>query len=75
MAITMRNTKAEMFAEIMRLQDQLAKSIVAPAPFVINTLGIPRTKPDMPQWQIDRAAQMAAAKAQAMSAGVVVKAL
>ena len=68
MDITMRNTKTEMYNEIMRLQDQLAKSITAPVVPV-------RIKPDMPQWQVERAAQMAAAKAQAMSAGVVVKAL
>ncbi len=32
-----------------------------------------RTKPDMPQWQVDRAAAMAATKQMAMSMGCVVK--
>lgn len=67
--ITMKSKKADMFAEIQRLNAVIAAQ-AKPAE-VITHRAIPRTP--MPQWQIDRANQMAAARAAAMQSGSVVK--
>jgi hypothetical protein len=64
-SVTLKNTKAELFAEVQRLQALLAAASAVAAPIV--------RRPNQPQWQVDRAIAMASARQQAMSLNSVVK--
>lgn len=81
MSITLKNTKAELYAEVQRLTKELAhaqfqattalKQLVAVAQEVVAKPVVQRAP--IPQWQELRLAAMQAARAQAMNSNSVVK--
>jgi hypothetical protein len=69
----MRNTKAQLFAEVQRLEAELAKAQALAVHQPVARAYPPKVSLPVPQWQLARINAMAAAREAAMAIGKTVK--